>query len=328
MVERPGNSELISSPYAALIEFARAALSLADTSISSVEARQFFEQRFTPHHFGSPMDLDGFVTGYFEPELAASLQPSAEYPVPLHQCPEDLVQLDDHNRPAAMDPALSFGHKRDGKISEYFDRGEIQAGALDCLGLELVWLKNKTDAYFVHVQGSARLILPDGQSMRVGFAAKSGQPYTSIGKVLCKRIGISEDQMTADRLAEWMRSHPDDVDELMANNRSYIFFKAMDRRLDLDEGPVGAADIALTPRRSLAVDHSIHPYGLPIWVAARDDLLGEDRPFSRLMVAQDTGSAIIGPQRGDIFVGSGERAGLIAGKIRSPASFTLLVPRQ
>ena len=289
-------------------------------------AREFFENRFTPHRIEEQPPSPGFVTGYYEPELAASLQKTEEFTVPLYRRPDDLVDVDNHNRPDDMDPAFQFGRSLDGVISPYFDRGEIQRGALEGRGLEIAWLKDKTDAFFVHVQGSARLTFQDGQKMRIGFAAKNGYPYSSLGKIVCEASDIPASQMTADRLTTWMRAHPDTLDGLMARNRSYIFFKQLDHPAVEDIGPVGAAKVALTPGRSLAVDKQVHQYGLPVWVTASRDLLDEGSNFSRLMVAQDTGSAIVGAQRGDIFVGSGSEAGHIAGRIRDQAEFTFLVP--
>ena len=324
MLKLPYPSSPLNFEGQTLVKCAQHALSL--NSPSPASAKSFFENWFLPHRFEPAKSSEGFVTGYFEPELQASLQPTDQFSVPLHRRPNDLIDLDDHNRPPEIDPSFLYGREHNGKVSEYFDRAAIQAGALKGRGLELVWLNDKTDAFFVHVQGSARLALPDNSTMRVGFAAKSGHPYSSLGKILCDQKGIPVEEMTADRLADWMRNHPEKIDQLMGQNRSYIFFQTREDAKDVTTGPVGAADVPLTAGRSLAIDPTIHSYGLPIWVSAADDLLGEIKSFSRLMVAQDTGSAIKGEQRGDIFVGSGSEAGFCAGKIRSPASFTILVP--
>ncbi len=308
----------------ALIECVRRGVSLK--SPSRQQAKKFFEDNFQPYALGIREDMGGFVTGYFEPELPATLEKCEEFSVPLYGRPGDLIDIDDQIRPTDLDPSYQYGRRRNGGVEAYFDRAEIQDGALSGQDLELVWLKDKTDAYFVHVQGSALLTLPNGSSMRIGFAAKSGHPYTSLGKVLCQQSGVPAEDMTADRLAGWMRMHPEAIDKFMAENRSYIFFKIIDQSEAGDDGPIGAAQVPLTPGRSLAIDHNLHPYGLPIWVAAADDLLDEGKEFARLMVAQDTGSAIVGVQRGDIFTGSGSVAGHCAGNIRSRAHFTLLVP--
>ena len=206
------------------------------------------------------------------------------------------------------------------------DRAAIEAGALAGRGLELAWLNNKTDAYFIHVQGSARLLLDDGAIMRVSFAAKTGHPYTSLGKALSERLDIPPEQMTADVLADWMRKNPAELDAFTAQNRSFIFFDEV-KNLDANDGPIGAAGASLVPGRSLAVDQSLHSYGVPIWLSTPGAVLEGNNGPNRLMIAQDTGSAITGIQRGDIYVGSGEAAGQIAGRIQSPARMVVLVPK-
>ena len=260
---------------------------LAAGRLLRMEAKRFFEDNFQPHASGSLESFAGFVTGYFEPEPLASRNQSEAFPIPLYRPPTDL-------KPET------------GSANPYrFDRAAIQAGALAGQGLELVWLANKTDAYFVHVQGSARLLLEDGETMRVTFAAKTGHAYSSLGKILSERLNIAPQDMTADRLAEWMRDSPDELDSFTAQNRSFIFFKELDAGNDRD-GPIGAADIPLLPGRSLAIDQTQHVYGVPIWLNTPDPVGDREASTGRLMVAHDTGSAIKGPQRGDIYVGSGE----------------------
>jgi membrane-bound lytic murein transglycosylase A len=283
-------------------------MALMAGDLDGAAAKRFFEDNFTPHDRGASDRFDGFLTGYYEPELEASRTPGPDFTIPLYRAPQDLADWKDHNKPYRL------------------DRGSIQAGALAEQGLELVWLKDKTDTYFVHVQGAARLLLQDGEVMRVGFAGKTGHSYTSLGKVLCKQLDIAPADMTADRLANWMRDHPDEIDGFMALNQSYIFFQEAEY-LDASDGPVGAAEIPLIAGRSLAVDRTIHPYGVPIWLSTPYPLSDGDDCPGRLMVAHDTGSAIKGPERGDLFVGSGRSAGLVAGRMQCPARMTILVPR-
>ena len=290
----------------ALIEVAQTAVDIGQ--VSSSEARGFFEECFDPYVLGTDESFEGFLTGYFEPELPASRLPSDVYSVPLYRPPADLA---DSSNEAGL-------YK--------FDRADLQAGALSGQGLELAWLTNKTDAYFLHVQGSARLRLDDGETMRVSFAAKTGHDYTSLGKALSDKLNIPQHQMTADRLADWMNSNPDQLDAFTAQNRSFIFFKEL-LGLDNEEGPIGAAGVSLVPGRSLAVDQAFHSYGVPIWLSVRDKVFDHREQKGRLMIAHDTGSAIKGPQRGDIFVGSGKQAGIIAGRIQSPARMDVLVPK-
>ncbi len=284
-------------------------------------ARRFFEAQFQPVR----VTADGFVTGYFEPEVAGSLAPGGPYRVPLYRRPPDLVDVK-----TGTGALAGFSHARrapGGRLTPYDDRAAIEAGALAGRGLELVWLADPVDAFFVHVQGSARVRLPDGRVLRVGYDGKNGHPYTAIGRLLIERGEIAREDMTAERLAAWLKAHPDEAGPLMAANASFVFFRPLDR--PADEGPVGALGVPLVAGRSLAVDPAVQPYGVPIFVAA--DLPigpgGALAPFRRLMAAHDTGSAIKGAGRGDIFVGAGDAAGAVAGRLRHPAEVFVLVPR-
>jgi membrane-bound lytic murein transglycosylase A len=289
---------------------------------SDLAAQLFFETHFRPYRIVQK----GFVTGYFEPELSASRVRTAEFPVPLLRKPLGLEAVTDHNRPKDWPADLSHGRRVGGKLTEMPDRSAIMDGALDPEGLELVWLADPVDAFYVHVQGSAKLRLADGSAMRVGYAGKTGHPYTGIGRLLVTRGEGTPEDFTMSGLRSWLEAHPEQVDALLRENRSYIFFREVEE-ISPDEGPVGAAGLPLTAGRSLAVDPAFLPYGALVFVGADlQDPDGSDGPFARLMVADDTGSAIRGPARGDIFVGSGDRAGALAGEIRHAADFTVLVP--
>lgn len=303
-----GASDAKSGPLVELDKLKISALAaLAAEIVSRPQARTFFEENFVPYVAGTCDQFDGFLTGYFEPELPASRTPSSKFPIPLYRPPTDLTDPDNSGQ------------------AYRFDRSAIQAGALMDLGLELVWLSSKTDAYFVHVQGSARLILDDGDIMRLSFAGKTGHAYTSLGKALAARLGLSPDQMTADVLADWMRQNPGEIDDFTAQNRSFIFFQELEN-LNNNDGPIGAAGVPLLAGRSLAVDQSLHTYGSPIWLSTPAPFLDDQSQTARLVIAQDTGSAITGLQRGDLFIGSGAQPGHIAGRIQSPARMVLLVP--
>jgi membrane-bound lytic murein transglycosylase A len=284
-------------------------------------ARRFFETRFTPYR----VRQKGFITGYFEPELAGSRERTPEFDYPLLKKPQGLEAVPADGRPAGWPDNLSHGRRDGGTFVEMPDRGAIMDGALDAEKLELVWLNDPVDAFLVHVQGSARLRLADGSVMRVGYAGKTGHPYTGIARLLVTRGEGTPEDFTMSGLKAWLRAHPERRDALFRENRSYIFFREV-TDIDPQEGPVGAAGLPLMPGRSLAVDPAHIPYGSLVFVRSGFHGLGTGGPFARLMVADDTGSAIRGPARGDIFVGSGDAAGAIAGEIRHPAVFTLLVP--
>ncbi|MTI01158.1 transglycosylase [Roseibium sp. RKSG952] len=286
-------------------------------------ARQFFEDHFIAIEISS----EGFLTGYFEPELPASRQPTKEFAVPLLGPPEGLVSIQDGNRPVDWPDRQTHGRATPAGIIELPDRGAIMDGALSGQGLELVWLKNPIDAFFVHVQGSARLRLTNGSVMRVGYAGKTGHPYTSIARVLVKSGAGTPEQFTMSGLRDWLEANPDESDALMRENRSYIFFREIEIESEAN-GPVGSAGVSLTAMRSLAVDPDHIPLGLPVFVQSDAPVLRrEGKPFQRLMIAEDTGSAIKGPARGDVFVGSGEEAGETAGEIRHSGQFVVLVPK-
>lgn len=297
-----------------------------DGGTDATAARLFFEDHFIPHRFAGA--AGGFLTGYFEPELDGARAADGRFGVPLYKRPDDLVKLTADNRTQGLPPTLEFARRAEDGLVEHPDRAAIEAGALAGRGLELAFLDDPVDAYMVHVQGSARLRLRDGTAMRIGFDGKSGHPYTSIGRILIERGDIDRDAMTADTLRAWLSANPEDAKDLMVRNRSFIFFREI-AGLRSDLGPVGAAGVQLTPGRSLAVDRAYHTFGTPIWLDGRlpADADGPPQPLRRLMIAQDTGSAIVGPARGDVFVGSGAAAGAVAGRMRHPATVIVLVPR-
>jgi membrane-bound lytic murein transglycosylase A len=291
-------------------------------------ARDFFEDHFRPFSV-TPSDGDGFVTGYYEPIVAGSLQRSAQFTAPLLARPEDLVTLPQGTGLPGK-PELSAARRlKNGALVPYPDRAEIEAAANDFE--PLVWLEDPVEVFLIQVQGSACVILPDGQQIRLVYAGRNGWPYTSIGRILIESGEIAPSAMRLAALKSWIRAHGQNAGEagaaLMQANRSYVFF-AIDRRLGDGDGPIGGAGVSLTPLRSIAVDRSIWSYGLPFWLNGdlpweRDEVT----PFKRLMIAEDTGAAIVGPARADIFFGSGGRAGALAGGIRHKCDFVVLLPR-
>lgn len=303
--------------------FAEAATS---DDLSDEAARAFFERNFVPHFVSADGDDRGFVTGFYEPQVEASPIRTARFNVPILSQPADLVKIDDINRPQGLDPYLAFGRDTGNGIAEYADRAAIENGALDGMVTPLAWLANKVDAFFIHVQGAARLLMPGGSVRRVTYAAKSGQRFTGPGRVLADLGEIPPEEVTMQSIRGWFRANPHRVDEILHRNRSYIFF----REASVDDpalGPVSAAKVPLTPGRSLAVDRLLHTFATPFFIDASDLTAFDGSPFRRLMVAQDTGSAIVGPARGDLFAGSGDAAGEIAGVIKHQADFFALVPR-
>ncbi len=290
------------------------------------DARAFFERHFRPFM----IEPEGFVTGFYEPEVEASPVRDARFVVPLLGVPDDLVKVGDADRPAGLDPSFAFGRATEAGIVEYPDRAAIETGALGNRAKPLAWLADRVDAFFIHVQGAARLHFPDGSVRRVTYAAKSGHPFTGPGRVLAGLGEIPAGDVTMQSIRAWLAGNPGRVDEILRLNRSYIFFREAaveDAALGSTLGPVAAAKVPLTPGRSIAVDRLLHTFATPFFIDAPTlDAFGA-APFRRLMIAQDTGSAIVGPARGDLFAGSGDAAGAIAGVVRHAARFFALVPR-
>jgi len=285
-------------------------------------ARAFFEAEFRPFEI-SPNGGSGFFTGYYEPIVTGSRTRTPRFDEPLYRVPDDLVEFDPTDPPRGIDPALRFARKTESGLVPYYERREIQAGALAGRGLELVYLGDPVDTFFVHIQGSARIALTDGGTMRLTYAAKSGHPYTAIGRVLIDMGALARGRATMADIRAWLAENRDKAAAVMAKNRSFIFFREAPVG-DPALGPVAAAKAPLTPGRSLAVDRLLHTFHSPVWV---DTTLPSGGAFRRLMIAQDTGSAIVGPARGDIFFGSGENAGQVAGGMASAGRFVVLVPR-
>ena len=291
----------------------------AGTAAAKADPRAFFEANFALHALAETGGERGLVTAFYEPEIAASRERNDRFATPFHRRPDDLVAVTAANRPLGWDPEIRFARRAaDGTLLAYPDREAINAGWLDGRGLEIAWVEDPVDAFFAHIQGVARLKLADGSAMRITYDGKTGHPFTAIGRLLIEMGEIAPDRVSMAAIRGWLADHPDEAGPLMARNRSYIFF----RETPVD-GPVAAARIQLTPERSLAVDRLLHTFGTPVFVNA-DNVAGA--AWSKLMIAQDTGSAIVGAARGDLFMGCGDKAGERAGAVLSPADFCLLVP--
>jgi membrane-bound lytic murein transglycosylase A len=290
------------------------------------EAKRFFETYFQPHAV-APHTGQGFLTGYYEPEFQGSRTPDSTYRIPLLDRPQDLVSTPQGETLPGIEKGLQAARRNAHGYEPYPDRAAIEDGALGDLARPIVYLREPGEAFIIHVQGSARIRLSDGSVMRVAYAGRNGRPYTSIGRVLVQQGTMDLESMTLAKLMGWLKDHPEPAKALMRQNQSYIFFREA-KELALEDGPVGGAGHPLVPGRSLAVDRSLWAYGLPVWLDGQLPLaLDKAEPLRRLMIAQDTGSAIVGPARGDFFFGSGEEAGRRAGLLRHPVRFVVLQPK-
>lgn len=265
----------------------------ADAGDTGSSARQFFELLFRPVIVGTPPAL---FTGYYEPELNGSLLRTPRFAYPLYRKPPELTE---------------------GQM--YHSREAIESGALRGRGLELVWLDDPVEVYFLQVQGSGRIRLPDGRVLRVAYGGKNGHPYRSIGQELIRR-GASMADVSAQDIKAWVRSNPGPGRALLNSNPSFVFFRKLDD-LPPESGPIGAMGRPITGMRSVAIDPAHVPLGAPVWVEKE----GRE-PLRRLMIAQDTGGAIKGAQRADIFYGTGFAAGEEAGKIKDGGRLIQLLP--
>ncbi len=264
---------------------------------SGPPARGFFEAFFRPVLIedGQPMRF----TGYFEPELPGARAPDDRFRYPIYAVPPDLPEA-----------------------GPWHTRQQIDEGILDDQGLELAWLDNPVDLFFLQVQGSGRIRLPDGGLMRVGYGAANRHDYTSIGQTLIARGALAPHQASARAIRNWVAANPDDAAELLWTNASYVFFREVSE-VPADRGPLGAMNRSITTMRTVAVDPSIVLLGAPVWIE-KDGAA----PLNRLMIAQDTGSAITGAQRADIFFGTGPEAGEFAGTINDAGRMVVLMPIQ
>lgn len=286
--------------------------------------RKFLEQEFTPYLVAGTKGSEGLFTGYYEPELAGARSRSDQYSVPLFRRPAELVMVDLGEFRADLSGNSIAGRVVDGRLKPYATRADIDSGALAGQDLELLWLADSVDAFFLQVQGSGRIRLAEGGTTRVGFAAHNGHGFVSIGRILIDEGKLTKDQATAQSVAQWLKDHPAEAPALMARNPRFIFFREIE-----GEGPIGAQGTVLTAQRSMAVDGALLPLGAPFWIdtswPAGTDRAGQ--PLRRLMIAQDVGGAIKGPVRGDLFWGTGAAALEVAGRLKQPGRYFILLPK-
>jgi membrane-bound lytic murein transglycosylase A len=333
---------MLAALYAACLR------AVAANPTTAAEARAFFEASFRPVRI-SPIGVpDGFLTGYYEPIVAGTRTPTAEFSHPLYRRPANLLtggrmlkaanfsekKADDTKASDAKTDKQGGDKKakarRGGKhkLVRFFDRAAIEDGALAGRKLEICYLKDPVDSFFIHIQGSVRVRLEDGTMMRLNYDAQNGHPYTAVGKFLIDRNIVTREEMSMERIRQWMNANPDEGRDLRRLNKSYVFFR--ETGLADHEEPIGAQGVSLTPGRSIAVDRNLHTYGTPFFISA-DLPIESEQPttkFRRLMVAQDTGGAIIGPARADLYWGAGVEPGVISGRFKHPGKFVMLFPNE
>jgi membrane-bound lytic murein transglycosylase A len=289
----------------------------------SATLRAFFEANFTPYQVSNPDgSSQGLVTGYYEPQLQGSRHPSARYSYPLYAAPEDLLVID----LSAVYPELKNmrlrGRLQGNRVTPYYNRAEIEHGDAPLKGREILWVDDPIDLFFLQIEGSGRVVLDNGKTVRVGYADQNGYPYKSIGRVLVERGEMPLERASMQGIKEWTQKNPDKLTELLNQNASYVFFREMPNHLG---GPLGALGVPLTAGRSIAVDARTIPLGAPVFLATTWP--NSDRPLNRLMLAQDTGGAIRGAVRADFFWGFGGDSAAMAGSMRQSGKMWVLLPQ-
>lgn len=290
-------------------------------SASDGAARRFFEGRFRPHLVLGSGNARGLFTGYYEAELRGAWVRHGAYQYPIQAPPSGLISADLGNFDKKLKGLSVVGHIKNHRFLPYYSRAELEAGGFDVGGNVLLWVDDPVDAFFLHVQGSGRVAMDDGKILRLGYAANNGQTYVAIGREMVKRGMLEPGNVSLQSIRRWLRRHPKKGRQIMALNPRYIFFRILS-----GDGPIGAAGVALTPGRSLAVDRRYLPLGAPLWLETT--VPGDaSKPLRRLVIAQDTGAAIKGPVRGDLFWGAGRFAEDQAGVMNQQGRYYLLLPK-
>lgn len=281
-------------------------------------ARAMFETWFNPWQISNDGKVDGLFTGYFEPEIKGARQRQGRFTTPIHGKPADLVTVDLGKFRSDLGPEQLVGRLEGAKLVPYPARAEIESGAIEAKTPILAWTDDPVDFAIMQIQGSGRVRLDDGTVLRLGVAGSNGHKFLGIGKIL-KDAGKLGGDTSMPAIRAWLKANPGEARSLLVKNPRYIFYA-----LNAGEGPLGTEGVALTPERSMAVDPKFLPLGAPVWL---DTLDPKGRPMRRLMMAQDTGAAIKGPVRGDVFWGAGEPAFEQAGRMKSPGRLALLLPK-
>jgi membrane-bound lytic murein transglycosylase A len=322
-----GCRALVAQPTTAAIWRGVCATGDAVDARDAAAVRAFFEQHFNPYQV---LDRDGgdvgLVTGYYEPLLNGSRAPSTAYRYPLYAPPDDLLTIELADLFPELKDKRVRGRLEGKRVVPYWSRADIDAGKAALAGKALVYVDDAIEAFFVQIEGSGRVRLAEGGTMRVGYADQNGQPYRSIGRLLVERGELSLEQASMQGIKQWGRQHPDRLRALLAENPSYVFFRELvaDANATID-GPPGTLGVPLLARRAIAVDPRFIPLGAPVFLATT--LPGSTRPLNRLTLAQDTGGAIRGVLRADFFWGFGNDAAREAGRMRQDGRMWLLWPK-
>jgi len=299
---------------------------LAENSgdLGDAEVREFFETNFEVRPvYAEGGESEGLITGYYEPLLKGSWERSEEFRYPLYALPEDLLIVDLGGIYPELKNLRLRGKLKGNKVVPYYDRAQLDDDPDLLQGTEILWVNSLVNVFFLHVQGSGQIQLTDGSTVAVGYAGQNGHPYQSIGRVLIEMGELEKDEVTLFTIKDWLKSNPSRLNDVLSRNPSYVFFELRDAEAD---GPVGSLNVTLTPKRSIAVDRNVIPLGAPVWL--QTTLPNEQQsPLNQLMLAQDTGGAIKGHVRADVFWGRGDEAEKMAGLMKQQGELFVLLPR-
>ena len=299
---------------------------LAENSgdLGDAEVREFFETNFEVRPvYAEGGESEGLITGYYEPLLKGSWERSEEFRYPLYAVPEDLLIVDLGGVYPELKNLRLRGKLKGNKVVPYYDRAQLDDDPDLLQGTEILWVNSLVNVFFLHVQGSGQIQLTDGSTVAVGYAGQNGHPYQSIGRVLIEMGELEKDEVTLFTIKDWLKSNPTRLNDVLSRNPSYVFFELRDAEAG---GPTGSLNVTLTPERSIAVDRNVIPLGAPVWLQTT---LPDARqsPFNQLMLAQDTGGAISGHVRADVFWGRGDEAEKMAGLMKQQGQLFVLLPR-
>lgn len=298
----------------------------SDAPSTHQDIQHFFQTWFEPVEFYNGKPVTGLFTGYYRPSVHGSLTQTSTYTVPIYGVPNDLITLSLHEfDPIFKNKQLVGRLTNSHHLQPYYTTADINNGALADKAPVLAWVSSDIDRLFLQIQGSGIIILPDGSHLNLEYAAQNGHPYTAIGGVLIKKGILTADKTSMQSIRAYLESHPDQIQPIINQNKSFVFFKPSQRN-----GAIGSQGTVLTPGYSMAIDVNWIPLGVPIWLHTTQPKHGKqaERPFSRLMIAQDTGGAIRGPVRGDVFWGSGKKATSISGHMKQSGYYWLLLPKK
>ncbi|MBA2649705.1 MAG: murein transglycosylase A [Legionella sp.] len=295
-------------------------------SVNEAQAKSFFEKWFVPVEFYDKGQVEGLFTGYYMPLLKGSLTPTPEFNVPIYETPRDMIHVDVNLFLPHLKMKPLIGRIHNAKLIPYYTREDINKGAIKDTAKVLVWIHSPVDRIFLEIEGSGIIELQDKTKIYIGYSSQNGLPYRSIVGVLIKEGIMSKENASMQGIKNYLESHPKEMDNILNQNKSFVFFQKLNTK-----AAYGTQGVPLTPEYSLAVDLKWIPLGMPLWLNTSNPTMEDqdkNEPLNRLMIAQDSGGAIKGKVRADVYWGSSEKATIMGGHMKNKGYYWLLIPRQ